>query len=989
MSEKLVTVYVNTYNAQSFIKETVNSILNQTYKNLKVTVVDDCSTDNTLKVLSKITDKRLSVITLSENSHISNALNTGLKKMTGTYIAHCDADDVWEPDKIKKQVEFLENNKKYGAVFTHSNMIDENGKINNALFPVDEIYNIKNRSQAEMFNFLLNCSNHFNHSTFLARKEVISKVGFYDLSMPTLHDYDYWLRLLTVCPVYILEEPLIRCRVHQKNNSSMNEGKWNSHDAEYLRAVKKAIEICPDKLFCDAFRNDLKLSGRHTKAEVTIEKAFVLSKISTPLSDNPVMAVDAFCKIVNDEKLLKTAKEKFGFNVKDLYEIQKQRQFNNPTAEKIKDDLINDKENQIKAKDKQISEQHLQIVNANNTIAEFQNSFFWKLTKPMRVVSQKIKDSASKNVKLINALIFIKAFLLHGIKGVKAKRDILFGHKTKEYIPVSQTISEERRKNESSYKFEKEPKFSILVPLYNTPKDFLYEMIKSVTDQTYKNFELCLADGSSKEFNYVGEYCTDLSKNDNRIKYKKLTENKGISENTNECIKMATGDYIALFDHDDILHPSALFEYAKVINEQNADFIYCDEDKFDKLDGKFYDPYYKPDFAPDNLRANNYICHFTVFKKSLLNKVGTFRSKFDGSQDHDLILRLTEKAKTIVHIPKILYRWRVSAASVASDPYAKPYTITAGINAVKEHLDRIGLKGEVESSPFHPNFYRIKYDIIGQPLVSIMIPNFNHAKDLDRCIMSIINKSTYKNYEIIIIENNSNEETFKYYETLKKYDNIKVVVYKPEPNEFNYSAINNYGFKFIKGEHIILLNNDVEIISPDWIQEMLMFSQRKDVGAVGAMLYYPNDTIQHAGVILGIGGVAGHSHKYFPRNTTGYFGRPIMQQNLSAVTAACLMMKSEIFKNLGGFDETFKVAFNDVDLCMRIRKSGYNIIFTPYCELYHYESISRGSEDTDEKKKRFEGEVLRFKSRYGEELKNGDPYYNPNLTLTFENFSYK
>ena len=554
---------------------------------------------------------------------------------------------------------------------------------------------------------------------------------------------------------------------------------------------------------------------------------------------------------------------------------------------------------------------------------------------------------------------------------------------------IKDDISKERRKAESNYEFKRDVKFSILVPLYNTPEDLLREMIASVECQTYSNWELCLADGSTDEFSYVGEYCKQSAKKDSRIKYKKLEENKGISENTNACIEMSSGDYIALFDHDDLLHSSALFEYAKVICEESADFIYCDEDKFEKVGGRLFDPHFKPDFAPDNLRANNYICHFTVFSRDLLEKVGGFRKEFDGSQDHDLVLRLTEQAKHIVHIPKVLYHWRVSSVSVASDPYAKPYTITAGINAVSEHLERVGLKGTVESSAVHPNIYRIKYEITGNPLVSIIIPNYNHVEDLSRCIDSIIKKSTYKNYEIIIVENNSNEETFEYYKTLDKYSNIKVVVYKPEPNEFNYSAINNYGFKFTSGEHIILLNNDIEVISPDWIQEMLMYSQRNDVGAVGAMLYYPDNTIQHAGVVLGVLTLAGHSFKHQPRGTAGYFGRAAYQQDLTAVTAACMMMRRGVFEQVNGLDETFKVAFNDIDLCMRIRKAGYLITFTPYAELYHYESVSRGDDTSPEKRKRFVSEVERFQKRWKKELEAGDPYYNPNLTLDAENFDIK
>lgn len=647
-------------------------------------------------------------------------------------------------------------------------------------------------------------------------------------------------------------------------------------------------------------------------------------------------------------------------------------------------DEYKEKIDEYKEKYEEANGNYLLISNSYN---EVMNSFFWRVTLPVRKTSHSLKIFLTKHKKLLEIAIFTKGFLKRGLSGGKqalANYRRLFDVDKKLTLELPKKVFKFQRR----YKFSKDITFSILVPLYNTPMDFLEQMIESVKKQTYKKWELCLADGSDGQHSYVKDYCLNAAQRDSRIKYSKLVENRGISENTNECLKMATGDYIALFDHDDILEPTVLFEYMKVICEQNADFIYCDEDKFNEFGGELYDANYKPDFAIDNLRSNNYICHFTVFDKSLIKKSGAFRKEFDGSQDHDLILRLTEQAKNIVHIPKVLYHWRVSNASVASDPYAKPYTIEAGKKAVAQHLERSGLKGKVESTLIHPNIYRIKYDIIGNPLVSIIIPNYNHVEELSRCIDSIINKSTYKNYEIIIVENNSDEETFKYYDTLKKYDNITVVVYKTE-NEFNYSAINNYGVRFAKGEHYILLNNDIEIITPEWIEEMLMYSQRDDVGAVGAMLYYPNDTIQHAGVTLGVLTLAGHNFKHSPRGNCGYFGRAGYQHNVSAVTAACLMLPAKVYKEVNGLDESFAVSFNDIDFCMRIRQAGHLIVFTPFAELYHYESISRGDDESPEKRTRFVSEVERFQKRWKKELEAGDPYYNPNLTLDREDFSPK
>lgn len=548
-------------------------------------------------------------------------------------------------------------------------------------------------------------------------------------------------------------------------------------------------------------------------------------------------------------------------------------------------------------------------------------------------------------------------------------------------------ISAQRREQEENAQFPKNIKFSVLVPLYNTPESFLKAMIESVQAQTYKNWELCLADGSDSEHSFVGEICKKYANGDKRIKYEKLERNLGISENTNACIRMATGEYIALFDHDDLLHPSALYEVMRAICEHGTDFIYTDENTFSEEPRDAYYPHFKPDFSPDTLRSYNYICHLSVFSRELLDSVGYFRSEYDGSQDYDLILRLTEKAKKVFHIRKILYYWRAHKNSVAQDVGAKPYTVAAAKKALAAHLERCGLKGEVLDSSV-PTTYHIKYEIDENPLISVIIPNKDHTDDLDICLKSLYEKSSYKNFEVIIVENNSSEkETFEYYEALtQKHGNIKIVTWK---GKFNYSAINNFGVSCAKGEYILLLNNDVEIINGSCLEEMLMFAQRKDVGAVGAKLYYSDDTVQHAGVILGLGGTAGHAHKHFGRSHPGYMARASIAQNLTACTAACLMMRRDVFDEIGGLDEEFEVAFNDVDLCMKIRKKGYLVVFTPYAELYHYESKSRGNDSTPEKLERFRGEIDRFKEKWQKQLDDGDPYYNPNLTLTRDDFSLK
>ena len=551
--------------------------------------------------------------------------------------------------------------------------------------------------------------------------------------------------------------------------------------------------------------------------------------------------------------------------------------------------------------------------------------------------------------------------------------------------------NEVERAAQSSTVFQNMVKISILVPLYNTPENFLREMIESVKWQTYNNWELCLADGSDAEHAYVGVICQEYSAKDNRIVYKKLEKNEGISGNTNECYKMATGDYIGLFDHDDILHPAVLFEYVCAINEQNADYLYCDETTFkDGSVDKMSTLHFKPDYAIDNLRANNYICHFSCFKRELLDGMELFRTKFDGSQDHDMILRLTDKAKKVVHIPKLLYYWRSHAGSVASDISAKSYAIEAARGAVADHLKAHGYEHfKITSTRAFETIFKISYEIIGNPKISIVIANKDHVDDLRRCITSILEKSTYDNYEIIVVENNSeSKEIFEYYDELRDNEKIKIVTYE---DAFNYSAVNNLGVIQASGEYILLLNNDTQVITVNWLEELLMYAQREDVGAVGGKLFYGNKTIQHAGVVIGLGAhrTAGHTHYGQSRENLGYMGRLCYAQNVTAVTGACLMVKKALFEQVGGLDESFAVSLNDVDFCLKLRQLGMLNVFTPFAECFHFESISRGLDTEGEKAQRYNEESARFRDKWKTVLEAGDPYYNPNFSLDRSDYSLK
>lgn len=628
----------------------------------------------------------------------------------------------------------------------------------------------------------------------------------------------------------------------------------------------------------------------------------------------------------------------------------------------------------------ELSEARAEIESLEFQLNRIKSSAFWKMSKPFRVFIHFLLRTKNRLAGYSNPRAFARK--------LKSK---MIEKRAKERYGKKSFPSEQEADIQRNTKFSRKITFSILVPLYNTPENFLQEMIGSVTAQTYGDWQLCLADGSDENHSYVGRICRDYAKSDNRICYRELLQNEGISGNTNACYQMSEGNFIALFDHDDILHPCVLFEYARAICEKDADYLYCDEATFKNgsIDNMIT-LHFKPDFAIDNLRANNYICHFSVFDRKLLEGTELFRSQFDGSQDHDMILRLTAKARNVVHIPKLLYYWRSHKGSVASDISAKEYAIEAARGAIADHLQRSGFTGfKIVSSRAFETIFRIKYQLLFNSLISIIIPNHNHMADLKKCIDSILNRATYDNYEILVIENNSTEENLiAYYEELKKNPQIRVIEYQ---GEFNYSRINNFGAAHAKGDYLLLLNNDTEVITPSFLEELLMYAQRDDVGAVGAKLYYENRTIQHAGIVIGLGAhrTAGHTHYGVSEENFGYMGKLWYTQDVTAVTGACLMVKKSLYERAGGLCEEFAVALNDVDFCLRLRQMGYLNIFNPYCELFHYESRSRGLDDRDEKARRYEQESQLFREKWKEELVNGDPYYNPNFSLDRSDYALK
>ena len=533
------------------------------------------------------------------------------------------------------------------------------------------------------------------------------------------------------------------------------------------------------------------------------------------------------------------------------------------------------------------------------------------------------------------------------------------------------------------------PTVSIVVPVFNTPAKFFKEMLQSVQKQTYRRWQLVLVDASDEMHPAASAMARTAAKQDSRVVYRKI-ENGGIAANTTAGFALATGEYLTLLDHDDVLYPNALFECVQTIQNTGADFVYSDEIVLSENLKALGGYHFKPDFAPDYLRGCNYITHLAVFSRSLLEEAGAAEyPEFDGAQDHELILRLTEKARRIEHIKKVLYIWRGHAGSTAAGMEAKPYALAAGERAINAQLKRLGLPGQAAAIDGAPGAYRLRYELTGSPLVSVLIPNKDHAEDLQRCLSSLYAKAGYDNFEVLVIENNSTDPaTFTYYDTLPDaFPRCRVVRYE---GAFNFSAVNNFGAQFAAGEHLLLLNNDIEVLSEGFLRELLSYSQRPDVGAVGAKLYYPDDTIQHAGVLMGINGSAGHSHKSYPRKAVGDLYRLITTQNYMAVTGACLMTKTALYREAGGLDEEqFAVAYNDVDYCLKLWEKGLLNVYTPCAEAYHYESKSRGLDTLSENAKRYEREKANFYAKYQRYIDNYDPYYNPHFNNLFENFGLK
>lgn len=679
-----------------------------------------------------------------------------------------------------------------------------------------------------------------------------------------------------------------------------------------------------------------------------------------------------------------------------------------------KNQLITNKNVEIKALEKTVEDKEIHIQNLENQLHVIANSMSWKLTKPLRFlawllnpfsgasfIDRIMPPGGKRRIKYDEKLA--KKLWEEKINGYRASTDeegVEYWKGIEHRERLKKERDEERLQNgaffsdyeywmrendptfeeldlQRKHKFRKRPKISIVIPLYNTPEDLFRELLFNMYRQTYKNWELCLADGSNEKLEYIEKMCKD-----SRIHYKFLGENKGISGNSNEGLKMATGDYVALLDHDDLLMQNALYEIVKVINEKpNLRFIYTDEDKMTTIDEPRFDPHFKPDFSPDYLNGNNYICHFSVFKKELMDKLGGFRDEYNGAQDMDIILRVTElvEPKDIYHIPKILYHWRICETSTAGNPETKLYAYESGKKAVQHHIDRLGWKGTAERDENMYGIYKIKYDIISNPKVNILIPNKNNLEDLKKCIDSIIEKTTYKNYEIDIIDDNSEDiKTNNYYKEIVKSKNIKIINYNQE--NANYAKLINYGVSKTEGEFLIQLSNTTTIITGDWIEKTLGYAQRDDVGAVSSKIFDEDDNILYAGII--VGGEYGkiYMNQGLNKKIYGYFAKECHVQNFSCVSLNTMICKRKDFEKIGGLNENL-AGYEDVDFCLNLRKNGLLNVYMPYSQVYD-SNIENYKIDNNPS-------LAEVKEKWNYIYENGDMYYNPNLSLQTDKYDIR
>lgn len=952
---ELVSVIIPTYNCRKYIRQAIDSALAQTYKNIEIIVVDDGSSDNTREEIGDlISDKKILYI-YQANKGLSGARNTGIKHSKGEYLVFLDSDDIILPEKIMSQVGFMKENSQVCLVYSRYQYF----KNDNLDEVISHPYALL---RGNLYKDLIR-GNFFIVHSVLVKKKCVENIGGFDESLSAFEDWDLWIRMADFgCHFDYIDEILCLCRL-RPDSMSMD---WNRIFKSWKKVISKILTTSASLTQEDRFA--LKYTDIWKSWETIYYqlRSSVGNRVASDLQDTI--------------KATRNLYDLIPYSIRGTNIIHKREECLSSDTNEIIESvmLIMDLYEKVYQCSFDIQKKDAIINEKNTTIQRMLGSKSWRVTAPLRKLENFMGDF---NINFNST--FFKQFKKQ-VSLNKNKKDP-YNLWISKNEPDSAQLSAMRSESKSWAYW---PRVSIISPVYNPGKYDLTQCIQSVIDQVYDNWELCIVDGGSDK-SYVRKIIEKYAKRDSRIKFTILSKNLGIAGNSNEALKLATGEFVAFLDHDDMLAPFALYEVVKLLNQDSTiDFIYSDEDKVYAQDGKRYEPFFKPGWSPDTLLSYNYACHFAVVRKRIIDEIGGFREGFDGAQDYDLILRVIQKTTNIKRIPKILYHWRASKESIALSASNKPLASDAGKRAISEYLKNKGLEAEILDGQI-PTWYRVKYSVKPHQKVCIIIPIKEKDKVslLNRCITSILTKTNYKDYEILIIDNQSDEqETYQYFDSLKNELHIKIIQYN---KSFNYSAINNFAVQSTDAEYLLFLNNDTEVISEEWLSSMLEFAQREDVGAVGAKLYYPDDTIQHAGVIIGLRGIADHPHRHFPRSSHGYFGRINIIQNFSAVTAGCMMMRRKAFEEVGGFDEKLPVVYNDVDLCLKLREKNYLIVYTPYAELYHYEPGDRGcyTDTLDNTMADKEKELM--KSKWKHILESNDPYYNPNLTLDKTDFSIR
>ena len=1026
-----VSVIIPSYNHEKYIGECIQSVLNQTYQDFEIVITDDGSQDKTVENIHQFNDPRIKLLIHDKNKGTSVATNTCINNSSGEFIACLGSDDAWVPEKLEKQVRFLEKNLNVGAVFTREIAIDQNNnRVNQNIYSNVFDQALQNHSQEEWTRFFFFLGNCLCAPSSMIRRNIFDEVGLFDERLAGLQDLDMWVKICLRHNIHLIDDRLTLYRTHDDySNLSADTSENNTRNIfEYKQILNNYLQIKDIEFFKKAFPE----FGKYGELE-PMTLPYFLGRIALDTNRNfqRQWGIETIYNFLGNGESANSLEKDCGFSYVDYFNLAKktmgedvylrtqltesqaqlaekeqavqvlsEQAMEKEQAVQVLSEQVAEKEQSVQALTAQVMEKDQKLNSLSQQLNEILISKAWRFALFLRNLRVKLLPPGSRCSNL-NRLAYraLKVWrdegsgaMLRRIRdrlmrtaGATFPASSLYNWWVLNNEPDQNGLAEQR---EASRQFQYRPLISIITPVYKTPIKILNAAIQSVIEQTYDNLELCIANGSPE----VADLRTALdshARQDPRIKIVHLESNLGIAGNTNAALGLATGDFVGFLDHDDLLAPFALFEVVKVVSENPAvDMIYSDEDKI-TTDGRMrHTPFFKPAFSPDFLEANNYMPHFLVVRRKIGDELGWIRDGFEGSQDYDLVLRVSEKAREIAHVPQVLYHWRAWSGSTALNEGAKSGSSESGIKALEEHLHRMDIDGTVHIGPW-PNTYRVTRSLTATPLVSIIIPNKDHADDLRRCIHSILEKSSYKHFEIIIVENNSQEDaTLLLYKELQQYANVRVIQYENQHKNqpFNYSLVNNYGAGHANGDILLLLNNDLSVITPDWLERMLEYILRPEVGIVGAKLYYPDDTVQHGGVIVGLGGVAGHAHYHYPRTEPGYFCRLILPQNLSAVTGACLMIKKDVYEKVNGLDPDYRLAFGDIDLCMKVLNMGYLIVWTPYSELYHDESKTRGIEDTPEKIARFVAEIDRFKQKWSGFLERGDDYYNPNLTLGRENF---